>query len=190
MIVLRGCGVDRSNVRGGGDLTFILAVWSPRFVMPWFLNLYYPLLTLYMLCILHVIVRCLFIVIVCIVEGQRPVHLIPHLHCWLALIDIDIHIDTLYSTGTVFNILVIQFIQRTAIYKQKLTRLNQLPPNNQRINQFLAISESCTTGNSADDLEAEFLPDLDRGRVIFEDQVEDGVFVALPLLVPRVFGKW
>lgn len=85
--------------------------------MPWFLNLYYPLLTLYLLCILHVIVRCLFIVIVCIVEGQRPVHLIPHLHCWLALIVIDINIDTLYSTGTVFNILVIHYIQRTAIYK-------------------------------------------------------------------------
>lgn len=65
-------------------------------------------------------------------------------------------------------------------------RLDQFPPNNQRINQFFTISESCTPGDSADDLEAEFLPDFYRGRVVFEDQVEDGVFVALPLLIPRV----
>lgn len=106
VIVPRGRGVDWSNGRRGGNFTFFFLA-----ALPWFLNLYYPLLTLDLLCILHVIVRCLFIVIVYFVEGQRPVHLIPHLHCWLALIVIVI--DILYSTGTVFNILI---IHRTTLY--------------------------------------------------------------------------
>lgn len=129
------------------------------------------------------IVRYLFFLVVCIVEGQRPVHLIPHLHCWLALVVIDIDIDTLYSIGTVFNILVIHYISKEQLFTNEMPWLNQLSPNNQRINQFLTISQSCTPRNSPDDLEAELSPYFDRGGVVFEDQVEDGVFVALFLLV-------
>jgi len=73
--------------------------------------------------------------------------------------------------------------------------LDQVPPNNQRINQLLAISESCTTGDSPDDLEAEFLPDFDGGCVVFKDEVKDGVFVALYWLIPVnlediIWGEW
>lgn len=55
----------------------------------------------------------------------------------------------------------------------------QLPPINQRINQPLTIFQACTTRHPAYDLETQLIPDLDGGDVVFEDEVEDGVFVAL-----------
>lgn len=55
----------------------------------------------------------------------------------------------------------------------------QLPPINQRINQPLTILQPCTTRHPADDIETQLVPDLDGGDVVFEDEVEDGEFVAL-----------
>lgn len=116
VIVLRGCGADRSNVRGGGDLLGRLVTAVPHAVV---LDLYYPLLTLYLLCILHVIVRCLFIVVVCIVEGQRPVHLIPHLHCWLALILLLILISIhciLLGPSSIYFVALLIYVQRIILF--------------------------------------------------------------------------
>lgn len=60
-----------------------------------------------------------------VAEGQRPVRLIPHLHCWLALI-------LIYSTSSDRLSQFTPYSLQPGYYIQK--GLNQLPPNNQRIN--------------------------------------------------------
>lgn len=60
---------------------------------------------------------------------------------------------------------------------------NQTPPIDQRIHQLLAILEPRRAGDPSDHAEAQTVPDTDRGLVVGEDEVEDGIFVALFIII-------
>jgi hypothetical protein len=55
----------------------------------------------------------------------------------------------------------------------------QVLPNNQCINRRFTVRQPRCPRHTPDNAEPKPLPDLDRGNVVFEDKVEDGVFVAL-----------
>ena len=63
--------------------------------------------------------------------------------------------------------------------------VTQLPSENQSINQFLAIREASCLWHSSDHVEAQLLPDTDRGWVIGENQVEDRVLVSLGICIKK-----